>query len=238
MTLSTASVRNLLTGGILAAASILAVGCSSQSSTSASQPTGQASTPQTSAATSTMPTSTSTSTPTSAASGTPTSTPTRAASGTASATHASATGGKAACLTRNLRISLAGGGAGAGTDFTVIRFANSGSAACTLYGYPGVSLLNSSDMQIGAAATRNPSRPLALVTLAPGAVANAVLGIANAENYPVADCKPTAASQMRVFPPNQTQAVQVRFTVTACALTSAHQVSVTAVTAGSGLSVG
>ena len=73
------------------------------------------------------------------------------------------------------------------------------------------------------------------MTLAPGAKANATLGVANAENYPAADCKPTSSSQLRVFPPNQTKAIEVPFSTTGCAVSSAHQLSVTAVAAGAGV---
>ncbi|MDX6340403.1 MAG: hypothetical protein QOH87_541, partial [Trebonia sp.] len=41
-------------------------------------------------------------------------------------------------------------------------------------------------------------------------------------------------AQLKVFPPNQTQAIEVPFTTTGCAVSSAHQLSVTAVTAGAG----
>jgi uncharacterized protein DUF4232 len=211
--------RNSLTAGIVAAASILAVGCGSHSSSAPVTPTTQASGPSSSVSAA--------STPTNVASG-QTSNPTPA-------THTSAAAaGAAACSSSNLRISLSGGGAAAGTDFTVIDFTNSGGASCTLYGFPGVSLTNSSGAQIGAAATRNPSKASTLVTLAPGAKASAELGVANAQNYPMDACKPTTAAQLKVFPPNQTQAIEAPFTATGCAVSSAHQLSVTAVTAGAG----
>ncbi len=95
-------------------------------------------------------------------------------------------------------------------------------------------MTNSAGTQIGAAATRNPSQASTLVTLAPGAKANATLGVGNAENYPAAACKPTATAQLKVFPPNQTQAIDVPFSTTGCAVTSAQQLSVTTVTAGAG----
>jgi hypothetical protein len=136
-----------------------------------------------------------------------------------------------------LHITLGDGGAGAGTDFTVLDFANSGTSTCTLFGFPGVSLTNSSGTQIGAAATRNPSKAATVITLAPGAKANATLGVANAENYPAAACKPTAAAQLKIYPPNQTQPVELPFTATGCAVSSTHQLSVTAVTAGAGQTV-
>lgn len=226
MALSVGVIRNSLTGGLAVAAAILAVGCGSQSSTSSSQPTASAGSSSASAAS--TPTSSATGAASTGASGTPSSPTAGSGSGTASA-------GVAACTSANLHISLASGGAGAGTDFTIVNFTNNGSASCTLYGFPGVSLANSSGAQIGAAATRNPSKPSALVTLAPGAKANATLGVANAQNYPAANCKPTAAAQLRVFPPNQTKAIEVPFSTTGCAVSTAHQLSVTAVTAGAGV---
>jgi uncharacterized protein DUF4232 len=218
MTLNVHIARNSLTAGIAVAGTILAVGCGSHSSSAPAQATSQASTAKSSVSAA--------STPTGAAG---------QSSSPAPATSASAApAGAAACSSSNLHISLVDGGAGAGTDFTVIDFTNSGGAPCTLYGFPGVSLTNASSAQIGAAATRNPSKASTLVTLAPGAKANAELGVANAENYPAAACKPTAAAQLKVFPPNQTQAIEVAFATTGCAVSSTHQLSVTAVTAGAG----
>lgn len=205
-------------------------GCGSQSATSAAPPTAQASakTPSVPAA------STQASTPASGQSATATS---KASSQPSATRDSGASAGKAACAASNLRISLGAGGGAAGTDFTVIDFTNSGSVPCTLYGFPGASLTNSSGAQIGAAATRNPSRPSTLVTLAVGAKANAELGVANAGNYPAQDCKPTSSAHLKVFPPNQTQPIVVPFATTGCADSSAHQLSVTAVAAGGGQTV-
>jgi uncharacterized protein DUF4232 len=222
MTLNVHIARNSLTAGIVAAASILAVGCGSHGSSAPASPTGSASAVSSSVSAASTPTSGATGQASSPATGTPTTV---------------APAGATACSSSNLRISLGSGGAGAGTDFTVIDFTNSGSASCTLYGFPGVSLTNSSGAQIGAAATRNPSKAATVLTLAPGAKASAELGVANAENYPTAACKPTAAAQLKVFPPNQTQAIEVAFTTTGCAVSSTHQLSVTAVTAGAGQTV-
>jgi hypothetical protein len=230
MTVNAHIARNSLTGGIVAVAAILATGCGSQSATSAAPATASASAPSSSVP----------------AASTPASTPAGGHSGTAGgqassqppATHDTvAPAGKPACVTSNLRISLGAGGGAAGTDFTILDFTNSGGASCTLYGFPGVSLTDSSGAQIGAAATRNPSRPSTLVTLAPGAKANAELGVANAGNYPAQDCKPTSSAHLKVFPPNQTRPALVPFTTTGCAVSSAHQLSVTAVAAGQGQTV-
>ena len=219
MALNVHIARNSLTAGIVAGVSILAVGCASHSSSAPANTTSPSGAPSSSVAAASTAPSTAQSQASSSAPATPTST---------------AAAGAAACSSANLRISVAGGGAAAGTDFTVIDFTNSGGTSCTLYGFPGASLTNSSGAQIGAAATRNPSKASTLVTLAPGAKASAELGVANAENYPAAACKPTPSAQLKVFPPNQTQAIEVPFSATGCAVSSTHQLSVTAVAAGAG----
>ena len=211
--------QNSLTGGIAAITAIVAVGCGSHSSGTAGQATTTASAPQSSVSAASTPAGTATA----QASGPVTSAPTSAAPA-----------GVPSCSSSKLRITIGNGGAAAGTDFTVLDFTNTGTSACTLYGFPGVSMTNSAGTQIGAAATRNPSQASAVVTLAPGGKANATLGVGNAENYPASACKPTTAAQLKVFPPNQTQAIAVPFAATGCAVASAHQLSVTAVTAGAG----
>jgi hypothetical protein len=218
MALNVHIARNSLTAGMAVAGTILAVGCGSHSSSAPTQATTQASAPNSSVS----------------AASTPTGTAGQSSSSAPATQTSAAPAGAAACSSSNLRISLGAGGGAAGTDFTVIDFTNSGGTSCTLYGFPGVSLTNSSGAQIGAAATRNPSKASALVTLAPGAKASAELGVANAQNYPAATCKPTPAAQLKVFPPNQTQSIAVAFTTTGCAVSSTHQLSVTAVTAGAG----
>lgn len=226
MPLNARIAHNSLAGATVAIAVILAAGCSSHSSAGsqpASSPPGSASGAASASATASA-----------SAAQTASQAPTAPASGTAaSGTAASAP----SCSTSSLHITLANGGAGAGTDFTVLEFTNGGSSACTIYGFPGVSLTNSTGAQIGAAATRNPSRASTLITLTPGAKANATLGVANAENYPATACKPTPAAQLKVYPPNQAQPAELPFTATGCAVSATHQLSVTAVAAGAGQAV-
>jgi hypothetical protein len=225
MPLNARIAHNSLAGAIVAGAAILAVGCSSHTSAGSAPASSSASSPsgsQSGAASASATASASAAQTTSQA-------PTAPASGTAASAPS--------CSTSSLHITLANGGAGAGTDFTVLEFTNGGSSACTIYGFPGVSLANSAGAQIGAAATRNPSRASTLITLAPGAKANATLGVANAENYPATACKPTPAAKLKVYPPNQTQPADLPFTATGCAVSATHQLSVTAVTAGAGQTV-
>lgn len=114
-------------------------------------------------------------------------------------------------------------------------FANVSGSACTLYGYPGVSLLAGTPLaQVGAAATRSTAAAPALVTLAPGQAAHALLRVVQALNYPKATCSPTPTTELRIYPPNQTASVNVPFKSTGCASTSVKLLTIGAIQAGTG----
>src|SRR5450631_2590921 len=104
-----------------------------------------------------------------------TASPAPSASTTPAATPAAAAG-PAACPTRSLKAKIGISQGTAGSVYTVIDFTNIGNVTCTLYGYPGVSLAGGTPVkQIGLAAAESKITPRTLVTLAPGAVANALL---------------------------------------------------------------
>lgn len=159
-----------------------------------------------------------------------------AATGAASSTSTStAAAGPAACATSTLKVTQsAPNGYAGGVDVT-IGFTNASAAACTLYGYPGVSLVSASHAQLGLAATRMSTVPVKVITLASGATASATVQIADALNYPASSCNPAKAAYLRIFPPNQTAPVYLANTSQTC--TKAVQtLMVTAVQAGSGSS--
>src|SRR5215470_5469043 len=81
-----------------------------------------------------------------------------------------------ACTSGNTRawIGLPGDGT-AGTTFYQLEFSNIGRAACTLFGFPGVSAIRASGHQAGPGASRTGTPRLVL--LRPGATAHAVLGV-------------------------------------------------------------
>ena len=125
--------------------------------------------------------------------------------------------GPAACPTSSLRVKQGVSQGYAGGVYVVIDFTNTSGSTCTLYGYPGVSLVSGPPyMQIGLAAKRTTSTPKTLVTLAPGATANALLQIVDALNYPSASCGPTKATALKVYPPNQTVPVYLPNTSNGC----------------------
>ena len=125
--------------------------------------------------------------------------------------------GPAACPTSSLRVKLGAAQGYAGGVYVVLDFTNTSGSTCTLYGYPGVSLVSGPPYtQIGLAAKRSTSTPRKLVTLAPGATANAQLQIVDALNYPPASCGPTKATALKIYPPNQTVPVYLPNTSNGC----------------------
>lgn len=175
----------------LLAAAMLAAGCAASSSggsaaaTPSKAPANQA-TPPSPAPSSSAPT------------------PAAPVSASAAPSHAS---GPAGCLTSNLRIVTApGGGGAAGSFYADLRFTNTGSAACTLYGYPGVSFTAKSHGQIGRSASRAPGT-VHLVTLNPGRVASVQYRVIDTAVFPASVCRPKTSAYIKVYPPNQTAPV-------------------------------
>lgn len=96
------------------------------------------------------------------------------------------------------------GGNSAGHIGLQVTVTNSGSAACVVEGFPGVSLVTGTQgQQLGAPAKRTTGTP-ALITLAPGAKASAPLQLAQAGNFP--DCGVTPAMGFRIYLPDDTAA--------------------------------
>lgn len=118
----------------------------------------------------------------------------------------------------------------AGSVTIPLVFTNTGGRTCTLYGFPGVSYVDSADgTEIGAAATRSgdSGTPIAL---APGERATAMVRAAVVLNYPAEECSPTPVAGLRVYPPNDSTALFVAHTGTGCAGHGVDQLQVTAVT--------
>jgi hypothetical protein len=201
--------------GLFAAGVILISGCSSGSPAAA---------PASSAPSSSGPSAT----PAAASSS-----PAAAASTPASST-TTASGGPGPCQSSALKVTLGKAGAAAGTAYYPIIFTNVSSATCTLYGFPGVSFTGETyKVQVGPAATRNHSSPEAVVTLAPGATASALIAVVDAQNYSPGSCGLTTASGILVYPPNLTTSVGLPFNGYTCVNAKDHVLSVNAVVAGS-----
>ncbi|HXL95271.1 MAG TPA: DUF4232 domain-containing protein [Streptosporangiaceae bacterium] len=182
--------------------------------------------------------SSSTTPPAASGSGSVSSPPSATAATSAPATSAAASpqdAGLPLCATADLSIKLGASQGTAGSIYVPIVFTNTGTDSCTLYGYPGVSLAGGSPLaQIGAAAARSTTTPASLITLAPGAAANALLQYTEAGNYSPSTCTPTPATSLVIYPPGQTVSASVAYNTTGCGATSIDILHVGVVTAGSG----
>jgi Protein of unknown function (DUF4232) len=138
------------------------------------------------------------------------------------------------CASSGLGVHTGNGGAAAGSTYIPIVFTNNSGSTCTLYGYPGVSLAGGSPVgQIGVAADENPATPRQLVTLSPGAAASALLRVVAAQNFPAARCHRAPAAYLKVYPPNQTTPIYVRYSSMACTK-PVHLLTVDVVKPGTG----
>lgn len=115
------------------------------------------------------------------------------------------------CSTSELEASLGtGGGGGAGSTYPSLVLTNTGERTCTLTGFPGVSFVGDDNgTQLGAPAERDGEGTPTTITLAPGESAHSLLRIVQAGNFDAATCAPQPADGLRVYPPDQTDALFV-----------------------------
>jgi hypothetical protein len=138
--------------------------------------------------------------------------------------------GPPGCQATGLSAKLGGSQGAAGTSYQVIVLTNTGSASCTLYGYPGVSFVTGlGGRQIGRPATKNPLVARSLITLTPGGMANVLLAVHDAGAY---GCKIVAVHWLKIYPPGDFTSIYMNYDTQACAGRSI--MTVTAVRPGAG----
>ncbi|MGW5050773.1 DUF4232 domain-containing protein [Actinokineospora sp. NPDC004072] len=121
------------------------------------------------------------------------------------------------CQSTELSLSIEDDSAGAGTVYRELVFTNTGSRTCTMQGFPGVSYVAGEDgHQVGPAAYREGTKG-GPVSLKPGSAAVAPIGLVNVRNYDEAVCKPTEVRGLRVYPPQETEALFVAMDGLGCA---------------------
>ena len=130
-------------------------------------------------------------------------------------------------------LGLGEGGAAAGSTYYPLELTNISSHRCRLFGFPGVSAV--AGHQLGSPAQRNRAHPTYTVNLLPGATAHTVLQIVDVANFPAAKCKPTDASGLRVYPPDQLSAAEIPFSFRACSAKGPVFLSVEPVQPGVGI---
>ncbi|SHF72771.1 Protein of unknown function [Jatrophihabitans endophyticus] len=205
-------MRRFVTVSGVCVIGLLAAACQSGGSSSAgsSTPAAQPSTATTTAVTTRTATATRTSTV--SASSRPT---------TRTASSSSAAAGPAACRTGNLRLGKGASNGAGGTAYITYPLQNVGDRACTLFGYPGVSVVDDAgDIVQHAAKRMHPGATNAtprLVTLAPGGKVTFLVSATDTDPDPA--CRGTrTGGRLRVYPPNQTKPLFRTGTFQACRL--------------------
>lgn len=122
------------------------------------------------------------------------------------------------CQVSQLSVRLGVGGAAAGTSYQQIDFRNVGTTTCVLSGYPTVVFLDPAGQPVGqpAAPMNLLGTPIGPVELAAGQVGHASLGVATAQNYPAATCKPATTSTIRVSVPGDSATTTIHDRETVC----------------------
>jgi hypothetical protein len=227
MTSSARGGQVLLAGAALALACAIA-GCSGRSSSTNAAAPGTTSAPAATApATSAAATS-------SAAPGVSSSPSAGAPAASPGASTSAGNPGPQPCLSRYLRAEPGSAQGAAGSVYLPVKFVNLNNVACTLYGYPGVSLAGGTPVtQVGAAADRKPGSAKTTVVLQPQGVASALLRIVQAGNYPAASCGPQGTTYLQVFPPGQFSPLYMAYKATGCTKPGVHLLTIDVVRPGS-----
>jgi Protein of unknown function (DUF4232) len=137
-----------------------------------------------------------------------------------------------ACKTSQLR-AWAGvpGDSSAGSTAFELQLSNIGQGQCSMFGYPGVSVLDAKGHQLGAPAVRDHSVTPTTVVIGRGRTAHFVL-----RDIDVAlPCTAAKGAQIRIFPPGQTTATSVPFSLFACSNPGANYLEVRPVTPQAGI---
>lgn len=122
----------------------------------------------------------------------------------------------------------------AGTAYYPLEFTNTSGHACRTGGYPGVSATDASGRQLGNPAARDPVFAGHTVVIPAGGTAHALLGYGDVE-VSTSGCKPKAAAQLKVYPPNSLTAIDAFFSRPACTVGGHVYLRVAVVQPGTGI---
>jgi len=107
-----------------------------------------------------------------------------------------------------LQVELGNAGGGAGNREQVVVFTNRTPRACTIAGWPGVSLLDPAGQQLGPAADRSePATGSRTLLLPVGGTAHVVILTRVNELYAGPDCGELVTASVRIYPPDDTASV-------------------------------
>lgn len=106
------------------------------------------------------------------------------------------------------------GNGAAGTIYYHLDFTNVSGSTCRLYGYPGVSAVNSAGKQLGVPARRNAVTPAKYINIAPNGTAHSILGYVDAQLG--SGCPHATATFLQVYPPGTTGSRHAWFPLQVC----------------------
>jgi hypothetical protein len=120
------------------------------------------------------------------------------------------------CLSAQLTVRLGRAGVALGHVGQVVSFKDSSARSCTLYGYPGLQMLDASGHRIRTEVLRGiaytvPAAPRRVVVLTPGAEASFDLGFDDSTGYQREKC-PTSA-RVEITPPNAYRPITVAWRI-------------------------
>ena len=109
----------------------------------------------------------------------------------------------------------------AGTWYYPLEFTNHSDHTCRTWGWPGVSATSDTGHQLGDAASRLHYYTPTWVNIGAGGTAHALLGYGAAE-VDTSGCKPTRASLIKVYAPNQRSSDYGFFSLPVCTVGGGH----------------
>lgn len=113
------------------------------------------------------------------------------------------------CQVENLSAQFGQVDSGAGQRNVSLTFTNSGSIACTMYGYIGLQLRGPGNSVVPTTVFRDPSQPKTLVTIQPGAQAFTTLHwtvVPSGSEPQMGPCEPEA-QQIQITSPNESNSL-------------------------------
>ncbi|GHH85242.1 hypothetical protein GCM10018793_52480 [Streptomyces sulfonofaciens] len=124
-------------------------------------------------------------------------------------THEQAAQAPAICRTADLSITLGAGEGAAGSQYRPLRVTNDADTPCSLFGFPGVSMVDAQGHQLGKPADRDGAQARGRVVMKPGQREQVTLRVIDAGVYSGGTCHVAGAAGIRVYPPGQKASVVV-----------------------------
>ena len=124
-------------------------------------------------------------------------------------------------------VAVGQGNGAAGTIYYPLEFTNLSGHTCALFGFPGVSAVDSHGNQLGSPATWEGTTSPLTVILAPGATAHTMLAYHDAAVTTEAGCDPVnSATLLKVYPPGQHSATYAAYDFQSCSRKGVRYLSI------------